>query len=75
MVDILGECPVATAWSYDGANEGLAGGRVCWRIRSSGNRLAGKIRNGSPCHTCEFYRRVMHEEEATAKFAFATTTA
>ena len=68
MIDRLGECPVSTAMNYDGANDGVAGGRICWAVLKSQNRLAGAgMCTGTSCQTCEFYRRVQHEEKATAR--------
>lgn len=68
MVDLLGECPVASAMHLDGVNDGIAAGRACWTIRSCGNRLArAGVHSGNSCHNCEFYRRVLHEEEAFAQ--------
>ncbi len=76
MVETFGECPVATAMNYDGTNGGIAGGRACWMVQSNGEGLARiKICAGSPCHICKFYRRVMHEEETSAKHQLTTTVA
>ena len=76
MVGVLGECPVATAMQCDGMNEGIAAGRVCWTLKNSGNRLAECGHGmGHPCHTCEFYRRVVHEEADRAQFRFASESA
>lgn len=73
MVNTLGECPVTSAMQYDGVNDGIAAGRVCWVVRNSGNRLACPgIGLRSSCHQCEFYRRVMHEEEELARFRFCS---
>lgn len=76
MVGTLGECPVSTALSFDGTNGGVAAGRACWMVRSTTNRLSRtEICAGSSCQACEFYRRVMHEEESDAKHAMASTVA
>jgi hypothetical protein len=73
MVSVLGECPVAGAMDHDGQNDGIAAGRVCWTIKCTGNRLAGAgLGPGHNCHACEFYRRVIHEQEEKAQFRFAS---
>ena len=75
MVSVLGECPASTSMAFDGTNGGMAGGRACWMVRES-NRLARiQTCSGTPCHSCEFYRRVVHEERAGAKHLFSTTVA
>jgi len=73
MVDTLGECPVASAMHCDGLNDGVAAGRACWTIVGRRNRLesTGAIA-ANPCHNCEFYRRVIHEEKKEARFKFET---
>ena len=67
MTDKLGECPVSTAMNFDGTHEGVAGGRACWMVLKNQNRLAGTgMCTGASCQTCEFYRRVQHEEKSAA---------
>ena len=64
MVGVLGECPVASGMKFDGVNDGIAAGRACWEVSSCGGRLSSdQIGQSRACHTCEFYRRVLHEEE------------
>lgn len=77
MVETLGECPVSVSMSYDGTNGGKAGGRACWMVRSEGNRMArSKVCVGiAPCHVCEFYRRVVHEERSALKYQLSSTVA
>lgn len=68
MVDKLGECPVSTAMNHDGANDGVAGGRVCWMVLKTQNRFAAAgLCTGVSCQSCEFYRRVQHEEKTAAR--------
>jgi hypothetical protein len=75
MVSVLGECPASTSMAFDGINGGMAGGRACWMVRES-NRLARiQTCNGASCNSCEFYRRVVHEERSGAKHQFSTTIA
>jgi len=72
MSKTLGVCPVALAMRCDGQNHGIAGGRVCWTLRNSGNRLTRSGICAAPsCHTCEFYRRVLYEEAELAQFRFS----
>ena len=76
MVASLGECPAATSMNYDGTNDGVAAGRVCWMIRSSSNRLTGSnICSGISCQNCDFYRRVRYEEKASVKLQLRDTLA
>ncbi len=73
MVPVLGECPVASAMKKDGVNGGRAGGRACWTTKNCANRLSrAGLANTTACHNCEFYRRVIHEEESPL-FKFAST--
>jgi len=72
MVDLLGECPVATALKYDGLNDGRGAGRSCWMVCSSGDPASYRIGCGrSRCHTCDFYRRVVFEQEGQTRFKFS----
>ncbi len=64
MAEILGECPVSTALKFDGLNDGIGAGRVCWMIPNSVCKLESRrASHGHPCHRCEFYLRVAFEEE------------
>lgn len=68
MVEKLGECPVSTAMNHDGVNDGIAGGRTCWTVVKSHNRLAkAGMCTGNSCQSCEFYRRVQHENETASR--------
>jgi hypothetical protein len=68
MTDRLGECPVSTTMNFDGANDGVAGGRICWKVPKTQNRLATSVLcSGSKCQFCEFYRRVQHEKKTATK--------
>ncbi|HUV30299.1 MAG TPA: hypothetical protein VMY05_04300 [Acidobacteriota bacterium] len=74
LVEMLGECPVATAMKYDGIHDGKAAGRICWVVRnSSGNRAQSTDLSCPNCHACAFYRRVLYEEadNITCRFASA----
>jgi hypothetical protein len=76
MADVLGECPVSTVMKYDGLNDGIGAGRACWiandfRCRGVGN---GPLRVIS-CQNCEFYKRVIFEQEENVSFRFTSETA
>jgi len=75
MADILGECPVSKAFRYDGLNGGVAGGRACWMTCSAGCPCTPSPGRPTQCHECEFYRRVVFEEENQASFMFSARTA
>ena len=75
MVSLLGECPVSTARAFDGTNSGIAGGRSCWMVRESDRMARIQICTGSSCHSCEFYRRVKHEEVTGIKHEVTATVA
>jgi hypothetical protein len=64
LVELLGECPVPSALKYDGMNGGQGAGRACWLVDSG--CICGRSANHplpSDCQSCEFYRRVLFEEE------------
>lgn len=60
LVDELGECPVSASMKIDGYNGGRAAGRACWMVL----KPASSPCYGKACHSCEFYRRVVFEEDA-----------
>ena len=74
MVDILGECPVATAMKYDGQNDGIAAGRACWMVNSGCRSFRAGVLKANCCLNCEFYKRVVFEEEENVCFRFSTET-
>jgi len=72
MVELLGQCPVATAMKYDGHNGGIGAGRVCWMVASSHCGVnEGPSQQGCSCHECDFYHRVVYEEEEKICFRFS----
>ena len=76
MVEVLGECPVASAMRHDGQNGGIAAGRACWLVASAQCPISRSSGNGArDCHECQFYRRVMNEEKGKAKGAFRSVPA
>ncbi len=62
----FGVCPAAEAGAFDGLNNGLAGGRICWAVEDTlcaGPSDTGKIGQKFPqCLKCEFYKAVESEE-------------
>ena len=68
MADILGECPVATAMKYDGLNDGVGAGRACWMVPNSVCRQGRSV----SCCDCEFYKRVVFEEEENVVFKYSS---
>jgi len=65
LAKIHGECPVPREMKKDGVNGGIGAGRSCWAVVNSChavNRIAGRNRRRS-CLECEFYRRVVCEED------------
>jgi hypothetical protein len=76
LVDILGECPVSAAMKYDGCNSGVGGGRSCWMVAESACRMSGECSGSTRhCHNCDFYHRVVFEEEDQTSFRFASCPA
>ena len=76
MADTLGVCPVALAMNCDGVNGGRAGGRACWTVSSQGNRTCKLgLRLNQSCAACDFYRRVMHEEDDHACHRYRSAAA
>lgn len=58
-------CPSATSSVYDGVNDGVNAGRVCWSV--AGTLCAGVPRcsfvaKRESCLTCPFYERVLAEQ-------------
>ena len=76
LVDLNGECPVSTAMKFDGLNGGIGAGRACWMIPDSMCQLNQASQgHRCQCHSCEFYRRVVFEENEKVRFRFSTPTA
>lgn len=73
MAEILGECPACTAMKFDGLNDGIGAGRACWMV-SETFCCKDAIRHSrtNPCLNCEFYRRVIFEEEENVRFKFTS---
>ena len=65
------ECIAATAKSYDGINEGLNGGRICWKVAGTfcssqiNGRFAKKIFS---CQECPFFKHVHKQGEDQVYF-------
>jgi hypothetical protein len=74
MTPILGECPVPSFMKYDGLNGGLGAGRSCWMVPHSLCASRNASGTGSHrCYTCEFYKRVVFEQEENTCFKYTST--
>jgi hypothetical protein len=65
MVQDLGVCLTPLSKSYKGANDGLNGGRCCWRVAGSlygGHADCVKLEGNKTCDTCDFYQTVKREQ-------------
>ena len=71
MAKIYGECPIPGAMKFDGMNEGIGGGRACWIVRPTACRAA-MLNKQRSCRECDFYRRVVHEQEEKTHFRFVS---
>jgi len=73
-IEELGICPVTITNPYDETNNGIHGGRFCWRIAGSfcGGKPQGtaaqKLMN---CLDCEFFKQVVEEEGSKFKLSQA----
>jgi hypothetical protein len=75
LAEALGECPVAAAMKFDGLNDGVGAGRACWMVPDSACRESrSQMARIDPCHTCDFYKRVVFEQEETTRFRFTSIT-
>ena len=73
LTEALGECPVPRAMKFDGHNDGKGAGRACWMVRDSACRLSNSQHSPSdPCCDCEFYKRVVFEQEGDTRFRFTS---
>jgi hypothetical protein len=65
-VEQLGVCPASTADTYHGINNGLNGGRFCWKVL--GTMCFETIQGNTPqklisCIQCAFFKKVKNEEK------------
>ena len=74
MADSEGTCPVATAMYLDGLNGGIAGGRACWMVEESQSGSPLACRSNTPCHRCDFFRRVVFEEQDETRYTCPART-
>ncbi len=72
LADLLGVCPVAAAMKHDGVNHGTAAGRYCWRIAKVTPVESGLQGCTGQCRSCEFYSRVLFEEQEAVDGQFAS---
>jgi len=76
LADILGACPVASSMKFDGLNDGIGAGRACWMVPDSACRESGShLPRVDPCHACDFYKRVLFEQDEKTRFRFTSVTA
>lgn len=74
MAPILGECPISTYMKFDGLNDGLGAGRSCWMAPHSDQSEFGAPAGcqTKKCYCCEFYKRVVFEEEEKTCFKYTS---
>jgi len=61
----LGTCPAATDERYHGINDGVNGGRFCWKVAGTfcnGEKQASFIDKILDCVDCRFYKEVCKAE-------------
>ena len=63
-----GVCPAAVEASYDGINNGINAGRVCWAV--AGTCCGGKVQGSyaekrKSCISCPFYQTVQKQESTS----------
>ncbi len=73
MVPILGECPVASLLKFDGLNDGVGAGRACWMVGDSECQRTC-LKGRRTCYDCEFYKRVVFEQDKQVRFKFSSIT-
>jgi len=61
----LGICPAATDKTHNGVNNGINGGRYCWKV--AGTYCDGKVQGTfalkvMDCIECDFFKTVKNEE-------------
>lgn len=67
-VDELGVCPVSKEVNLNGTHGGRNGGRACWVVAGSycgGERQGTYAQKFESCGSCDFYRAVKGEEQAS----------
>ena len=61
----LGMCPAASDNSFNGINEGINGGRICWAVAGTfcGDKIQGSFaEKRESCLDCVFFKKVRSEE-------------
>lgn len=67
-VYLEGECPAASQASMNGINDGVNGGRYCWRVPNTLCTVNGSItipnwaHKMKECLVCDFFNLVREEE-------------
>ncbi|MDH3891535.1 MAG: hypothetical protein OEV49_10670 [candidate division Zixibacteria bacterium] len=73
LTELVGECPVARTMKYDGLNDGIGAGRACWMVRNAACKEAQNMSAPvDPCHTCDFYKRVVFEQDEETCFRYTS---
>jgi len=72
QTEALGVCPASVTKSLDGIHRGDNAGRSCWII--AGTFCGGKVQGSfadkqGNCENCQFFKRVMEEENTTVQEA------
>ena len=76
MADVLGVCAVSEFMKFDGLNGGVGAGRACWMVPHRAVAAESRIGTCSRrCYTCEFYKRVVFEQEEKTRFKFTSIDA
>ena len=76
LANLLGECPVARTMKFDGLNDGIGAGRACWMVHNSVCKQPKNLSSPiNPCHTCDFYKRVVFEQEENLCFRYTSAPA
>lgn len=73
MAEILGVCAVCEYMKFDGLNGGVGAGRACWMVPHAAAVAEGRsVACARRCYTCEFYKRVVFEQEEDTRFKYTS---
>jgi serine/threonine protein phosphatase PrpC len=70
----LGICPAAVETNFNGFNEGINAGRLCWLVAGTfcGGMVQGSFADKCvSCKQCDFYQTVHREKGTTAQSVYA----
>ena len=71
--DDLGVCPAAADGRFDGLNDGINAGRVCWAVAGTDGKDRPQCIHADrahPCETCEFFKYTHSSTEAISEAEF-----